>query len=204
MFHRLWRHLRPRITTHLFLCRSAVRPEPLPHEALYFHAQSGSEWDAIERFAVVNGFPRGWVKDIAALGGKALAATDPASADIMAMGWLLTEPLPIEEMGETFNPAGKAYLFGDFAAPAWRGRRLQRFLVNRRLALAAELGLSHALTIIEEANIASLRSYGAEGFQTFAAHRRGRFLGRMRTGIRNQKNAELRLVRNSAGEISVS
>jgi GNAT superfamily N-acetyltransferase len=104
-------------------------------------------------------------------GAPALVAVDDATGETLAMAWTTSRPFHVEEIGATIDPGpGGVYLFGDFVAPAARGRRLQRLLVNRRLRRAAA-DAHLACTIVHPDNAASVRSYEHEGFAA-----RGRFV----------------------------
>jgi GNAT superfamily N-acetyltransferase len=107
-------------------------------------------------------------------GARAITASDPQTHTLIAMAWHTAAPFFVEEIDHTLDPAGGVYLFGDFVAPASRGRGLQRALVRQRLALAPNLT---AHTIIRDNNLPSLKSYQALGFTPTTRLTSHRWLG---------------------------
>jgi ribosomal protein S18 acetylase RimI-like enzyme len=174
MLNRL-RALIPRSETHLLLSRpgaSAGSEFAVPG----VEVQAG-EADALEAFTAEVGFPAGWAIDVLDEGAWAILAVDQASRAPLAMGWGIARPFYVEEIGATVDPGpGGIYLFGDFVAPAARGRKLQRLLVSERVRRAAES--ARAFTIVHPTNTASLRSYRNEGFETRARYTRTHWAGR--------------------------
>lgn len=179
-FRRLW----PRVETHWLLARragvvgSVERGDGVRAVVVATVADAGME--ALEAFAVASGFPAGWVAEMLAEGAVAtLAVTDAGG---VGMGWVTRRGFFIEEVGATLDPGGGAYLFGDFVTPAQRGRGIQRWLVAERLG-----GVGDACTIVHPANVASLRSYGREGFEVVGKFTRyswgGRTWARCRGGV---------------------
>jgi hypothetical protein len=128
----------------------------------------------LEEFAVASGFPPGWVADMLAEGAVGVLAVSHEDGSPLAMGWVTGRAFYVDEIGATLNPNGGAYLFGDFVAPGHRGRKLQRLLVAERLR-----GMPRgACTIVHPGNVASMRSYGHEGFATAGRFTRRWWLGR--------------------------
>jgi len=126
-------------------------------------------------------FPASWVADMLATGAEAFAAipVDPSpSLRAVAAGWLTRKPFYVDEIGYTFTPVPEGdYYFGDFVEPAWRGRKLQRLLIHRRLEASAAAGRLWAFSMMRRDNPASLRSYQAEQFQPAARLRTMRVAG---------------------------
>jgi hypothetical protein len=81
------------------------------------------------------------------------------------------------------------YLFGDFVAPAQRGRNLQRMLVAERVRRAA--GAAFACTIIHPENVPSLRSYHREGFTPVARFTRRHWMGRTWAGCDSTSDSSI-------------
>lgn len=179
MASRLLRRLLPRSDAHLLLSRDAAAPIPPFDVAGVRTLPVDRPSDALASFATAQGFPAGWTTDMLADGAAALLALDEPTGAALAMAWTTTRPFYVDELQATFDPRGGAYLFGDFVAPASRGRGLQRLLVARRLELA---GATPAHTIVHPTNVASLRSYERAGF--VATARFTRYHWRRRTWAR--------------------
>jgi len=143
--------------------------------------------ELLDNFATRNGFPAGWVADMIADQSHAIVARDESSNEILAMGWRTTQPFHIEEIGATLDPAGAVYFFGDFVAPAHRGRKLQRLLVAERLARMNDA--NRACTVIHPDNLASMRSYQSERFVVAAEFTRSHWSGRSWTRCRTLTSA---------------
>jgi GNAT superfamily N-acetyltransferase len=162
----IFRRLLPRTEKHFLLaCDVLTLPTEFVVEGIDPVAVSADDRVRIElldNFTARNGFPAGWVREMLADGAQAVVARDEGSNEILAMGWNTTRAFHIEEIGATLDPAGAVYFFGDFVAPAHRGRKLQRLLVAERLARMSDA--SRACTVIHPDNIASLRSYQSERF----------------------------------------
>lgn len=174
MFEYLQR-LIPYTQTHLLLTHPG-----LPHGSGFavggIEVQAGDE-GGLELFAVAQGFPSGWAADMLAEGAMGLLAVDAGSRAVLAMGWSTSHPFYVEEIGRTIDPGAQGvYLFGDFVAPAARGRRIQRLLVSERLRRAT--GAASACTIVHPDNVPSLHSYQNEGFVAGARYTRTFWLGR--------------------------
>src|SRR5688500_7387889 len=169
------RRLLPRSESHLLYSRAHTGgASDFRVEGVSVHAGNAV---ALEPFAVANGFPAGWVADMLADGAIALVATDDHTGDTLAMAWTTSRPFHVDEIVAAVDPGpGGGYLFGDFVAPAARGRNLQRLLVVERLRRAAEA--RYACTIIHPDNAASVRSYEHEGFVARATFRRTTWLRR--------------------------
>jgi ribosomal protein S18 acetylase RimI-like enzyme len=182
----LLRRLLPHAETHLLMGRTGAPPAPEPPaagvEMLSIKSVSDLVAEALETFASANGFPQGWARAMLAEGASAVIARDATGA-VLAMGWMTQQPFQVEEVGATIDPGSGVYLFGDFVAPAQRGRKLQRQLVAQRLRLTE--GLAYACTLVHPSNVASVRSYRGEGFAVggrFVRYRwRGRTWARCRT-----------------------
>lgn len=157
--------------------------------------------ELLETFATRNGFPTGWVGDMIADQAHAVIARDESSNEILAMSWSTTQPFHIEEIGATLDPAGAVYFFGDFVAPAHRGRKLQRLLVAERLARLSNA--TRACTVIHPDNVASMRSYQSERFVTAAEFVRSYWSDRAWTRCRTFSSAltTTRFAIDSAGTL---
>jgi hypothetical protein len=142
----------------------------------------GDAAGGLEGFAVASGFPAGWVADMLAEGAVGVLAVSETEGEPLAMGWMILRAFQVEEIGATLDPNGGVYLFGDFVAPGQRGRKLQRLLVAERLRGVG----AGACTIVHPGNVASVRSYGHEGFRVAGRFTRwwwrGRSWARCRSG----------------------
>jgi GNAT superfamily N-acetyltransferase len=162
----------PRRETYLLLtARLAGRESPPPPvdpaqiETAVIGAADHPVAGALEQFCTAGGFPRSWSVDMLGDGAQAFIAVDTASRRrVAAMAWLVRRPYYVAEVDHTIDPAGGVYFFGDFVAPVYRGRRLQRLLLEHRLACAAQAGVPHAYTIIRDDNGPSIANYRALGF----------------------------------------
>ena len=174
------RGLIPRSETHLLLARELSGPMgPLTVadvEVVAIPSKDDTSAGALEAFASEQGFPDGWALDMLGEGATALLARDTQSGQSLAMSWSTAKSFEVVEIGATLDPDGGVYLFGDFVAPAQRGRNLQRMLVAERVRRAA--GAAFACTIIHPENVASLRSYHREGFTPVARFTRRHWMGR--------------------------
>jgi ribosomal protein S18 acetylase RimI-like enzyme len=174
------RRLFPRSHEHLLMGRVGSAP-PIPQkpvagmETLLIRAGDEAPVGMLDAFAFANGFPQGWAREMLGEGASAIVAIDPAGA-MMAMGWMTGRRFHVEEIGATLDPGAGVYLFGDFVAPAQRGRHLQQLLVAERLHGIGEAGL--ACTLVEPSNVASVRSYQKEGFVSEARFTRYHWRGR--------------------------
>lgn len=166
----LFRRFLPETETHLLLaCDVLTLPIEFAVEGIDVVSVTAGDQvriELLENFARRNGFPPGWARDMLAEEAQAVVARDENSREILAMGWTTTRPFHIEEIGATLDPAAAVYFFGDFVAPAFRGRKLQRLLVAERLARMNDA--TRAVTIIHPDNTPSLRSYQSERFVTAA------------------------------------
>jgi ribosomal protein S18 acetylase RimI-like enzyme len=180
------RCLFPRSQEHLLMGRVGSAPmletSVAGVQALVIWTADDPRAGMLDAFAVANGFPQGWAREMLAEGASAVVARDPAAA-MLAMGWMTGRHFHVEEIGATLDPGTGVYLFGDFVAPAQRGRKLQRLLVAERLRVIE--GAAFACTLVEPANVASVRSYEKEGFAVegrFVSYRwRARTWARCRT-----------------------
>jgi len=178
----LVRRLIPRSETHLLLARdlSGSTAPPLniaDVEMAAIPSRDDARAGGLEAFASEQGFPGGWALDMLGEGATALLARDTRTGQSLAMSWCTAKSFEVVEIGATLDPGGGVYLFGDFVAPAHRGRNLQRMLVGERVRRAAG-GAAFACTIIHPDNVASLRSYHREGFTPVARFTRRHWLGR--------------------------
>jgi GNAT superfamily N-acetyltransferase len=169
------RRLIPYTETHLLLTHpDASRGSGFSVEGI--DIERGDE-SRLEAFAAAQGFPSGWAAEMLAGGATALLALDATTREPLAMGWATARPFHVEEVGRTIDPGERGiYLFGDFVAPAARGRKLQRLLVSQRLGRAN--GATRACTIVHPENVPSLHSYQNEGFVPGARYTRTFWLGR--------------------------
>jgi len=163
-----------------------------------------------------SGFPGGWAATMLRAEGEAFVAfADPSSADpssahsrpdastgatpapfatpspAVAAGWMTRAPFFVDELGYTFTPVPEGvYLFGDFVEPAWRGRKLQRWMLHRRLEASAQAGRQWVFSMTDKENAPSLRNQFAEGFEHSATLRSMR-LGRLRIERLAATNADV-------------
>jgi ribosomal protein S18 acetylase RimI-like enzyme len=170
----------PRRETYLLFARPPA-PCDLTHPADAAIALITSPDDPaiqpLDHFCTSNGFPPGWPAGMLGSRAQALTAAHPDTDAIMAMAWLTTAPFYVEEIDHTLDPAGGAYFFGDFVAPAHRGRGLQRALLRHRLALSPG---ATAYTIIRNDNIPSIANYQSVGFTPTTRLSSRRWLGATR------------------------
>ena len=115
----------------------------------------------LDPFCTSHGFPPNWPAQMLVQGAHAVMAIDSSTRQIAAMAWLTTRPYYVEEIDHTLDPAGGVYLFGDFVAPAYRGRRLQRTLLAHRLS---RFPTQSAYTIIRDDNAPSIRNFESVDF----------------------------------------
>jgi ribosomal protein S18 acetylase RimI-like enzyme len=173
------RRLFPSSQEHLLMGRVASPPVPQKPvagvETLAIRTANDARVGILEAFANANGFPQGWAGEMLAAGASAIVAIDPAGA-AMAMGWMTGRRFHVEEIGATLDPGAGVYLFGDFVAPAQRGRNLQQLLVAERLRAIEQAAF--ACTLVEPSNAASVRSYEKEGFVNEAQFTRYHWRGR--------------------------
>src|SRR4051794_16958925 len=125
------RRLFPQSEEHLLMGRSGGAPAPEAEssdvEMLAIRSADDSNVQRLESFASTHGFPAGWASEMLTEGAIALIARDAAGTSL-AMAWMTQRPFYVEEIGTTIDPRTGVYLFGDFVAPAHRGRKLQRRL----------------------------------------------------------------------------
>jgi GNAT superfamily N-acetyltransferase len=140
--------------------------------------------EPLEQFCAAVGFPPGWAGDMFSDGARSVVALDTASGQVAAMGWLVRRAFYVAEVDHTIDPAGGVYFFGDFVAPAYRGRRLQRLVLQHRIARCAQDGITHAYTIIGDDNGPSIANYRALGFVSTTAMTCTRWLGRTKYGTK--------------------
>jgi len=178
------RRLFPTSEEHLLMGRSggeAPAPEAQASdvEMQAIHSADDPTVEMLETFASANGFPTGWASEMLRDGASAVIARDSAAAAAgatLAMAWMTQHPFHVEEIGATIDPGSGVYLFGDFVAPAHRGRKLQKRLVAQRLRLA--VSAAFAVTLVHPANLASVRSYQHEDFVVGARFVRYRWRSR--------------------------
>lgn len=183
---------------HLFLARELSAAAPV--QALDVDAQiehvggpSGGHYDGLRGYCAACGFPADWEREMLELGASATIAMERTSGAVMAMGWQIDRAFEVEEIAAWFDPAPGIYLFGDFVLPAFRGRGLQRLLVNRRLSHGVAGGIPIAWTIVHSDNVPSMKSYQAEGFAPAAHFIRRQWLGRTRLSCRAANGAAVPL-----------
>ena len=159
------RRLLPQSEEHLLMGRSggvpALEAESSDVEILAICSADDPRAEQLESFASANGFPTGWAREMLSDNASAVIARD-TTGQTLAMAWMTQRPFHVEEIGATIDPRAGIYLFGDFVAPAHRGRKLQRRLVAQRLRIAANAAF--AVTLVHPSNLASVRSYQHEGF----------------------------------------
>jgi GNAT superfamily N-acetyltransferase len=174
------RGLIPKSDTHLLLARDLSGPMGnltiADVDVVAIASKDDASAGTLEAFASEQGFPDRWALDMLGEGATALLAHDTRSSQTLAMSWSTAKLFEVVEIGARLDPDGGVYLFGDFVAPAQRGRNLQRMLVAERLRRAA--GAAFACTIIHPENVPSLRSYHREGFTPVARFTRRHWMGR--------------------------
>lgn len=185
---RWWHRLRAKRQTHLVLGRAA---QPVPSvnlppgiELAEVSTADGPAFDALQSFCMMSGFGEGWAPSMLEQGAQGTVVVE--SAVPLAMAWSVDRPFYVEEINATFDPVEAAYFFGDFVGPAHRGRRLQRLLVEHRLA---QLHKPHALTLVHPDNPSSIRSYQNVGFVVAGRIENCRWLGRERVSASSTDGA---------------
>lgn len=175
MISRFLSRLAPHSEEHLILgcVAGAVQPFDLPGVAVTA-VESTTDAGRLDAFASANGFPEGWAGAMLEEGAQAMIAVEGNT--VLAMAWMTRRPFFVEEIAATLDPGGGVYLFGDFVAPAHRGRRLQRLLVSQRLSRS--INASFACTLVHPSNRASIRSYRTAGFGEIGAFVRRKWGGR--------------------------
>jgi GNAT superfamily N-acetyltransferase len=160
------RFLLPRSEQHLLMGRLAPSSEAPSTaagvEILTIHRPADPAVAMLDTFAATHGFPAGWASEMLADGARAMVARDPGNGDAMAMAWNTGRAFHVDEIGATLDPGEGVYFFGDFVAPRYRGRKLQRLLISKRLAAIEDRAF--ACTLVHPSNAASVRSYTEEGF----------------------------------------
>jgi ribosomal protein S18 acetylase RimI-like enzyme len=171
----------PRQETYLLLAKDlqrAASPSPQPADPLETSLLTTPDdplAQSLDQFCTTHGFPPAWPLGMLRQSAQALVATDPATHTIIGMAWLTTRPFYVEEIDHTLDPAGGVYLFGDFVAPAHRGKRLHRALIEQRLA---HTNAPFACTIIRDNNTPSINNYRALNFIPTTRLTRRRWFGR--------------------------
>ncbi|HSI34951.1 MAG: hypothetical protein ACAI43_18760 [Phycisphaerae bacterium] len=162
----MFRRLLPRYDSFTLFARdaSAGAPRAAPGFELRDVVPGSADASALEAFCAGHGFAPRWATDM--LGeSRAVIAIGATDGAIAAMGWSTTAPFFVAEMNLTIEPPpGGAYLFGDFVAPASRGKGLQAALVAWRVARASGV----TVTLIHPSNVASVKSYGQSEFRAAA------------------------------------
>jgi GNAT superfamily N-acetyltransferase len=198
-----FRSLFPRAQRHLLMGRLALpvqAPATSPGvEVLSIERVADPAAQGLEGFAAANGFPAGWTRDMLADGAQALVARDTTSGEILAMGWSTRRPFHVDEIEATLNPGGGVYFFGDFVAPQHRGRKLQKLLISHRLAQLDSVPF--ACTLVEPSNLASVRSYAAEGFVPGGSYVRYRLGRRTWARCKTMGNAPVAFALPSCGMV---
>lgn len=174
---RWWHRLRITRQTHLVLGRAA-QPAPSVNvpdgiELSDVSSADGPAFDAMQSFCLMSGFGEGWAPSMLEQGARGTVVVE--SGVPLAMAWSVDRAFYVEEISTTFDPIEAAYFFGDFVGAAHRGRRLQRLLVEHRLA---HLQSPHALTLVHPENPSSIRSYQNVGFAEVGRIENRRWLGR--------------------------
>jgi GNAT superfamily N-acetyltransferase len=170
------------------LASSVQPPATAPGvEVLVIHRAADPAAERLDAFGVANGFPQGWTRDMLADGARAVVARDVRSGELLAMGWSTRHPFHVDEIAATLNPGQGVYLFGDFVAPAHRGRKLQKLLISHRLTELDDRPF--ACTLVEPTNLASMRSYVAEGFSVGGEYVRHRWRRRTWTRCKSVRGA---------------
>jgi len=121
--------------------------------------------EALDQFCEKNGFPTRWGTEMLTAGCGAIVAKS-TDDQIIAMAWSTIAAFYVDEIRLTVKPPAECpYLFGDFVAPAHRGKGLQSALVRERLTQHAG---KPAFALIHPTNLASVRSYESHGFRLAA------------------------------------
>ena len=117
----------------------------------------------LDRLYASDGFPAGWARQMLERGAQAVVIVQGDAPAASAL--LIRQPFYVQEIRRTFDPGPDAdYYFGDFVAPGFRGRHLQRSLIRARLLMTHQAGRPWALAMTRATPPASLDNYVAEGF----------------------------------------
>ena len=147
----------------------AQMPTPEPFRVQTIATPRDEYFPALDQFCTLGGFPVGWAQLRLEAAARAWLVIGPDQAGAVASAWSTAQPMFIDEIGYTFTPPQRGdYFFGAFVAPAWRGRHLQRLLINRRLHASAAADRRWAMAIIHTRNRVSLRNDQSEGFTAAA------------------------------------
>ena len=177
-----------RIDTTFILSRNLGRPigemeTPAGLRLAHLRQTTDEGFSQLDALCSSSGFPGGWAATMLRAEGEAFVAfadPSPPPSPAVAAGWMTRAPFFVDELGYTFTPVPEGvYLFGDFVEPAWRGRKLQRWMLHRRLEASAQAGRQWVFSMTNKENAPSLRNQFAEGFEHSATLRSIR-LGRMR------------------------
>ena len=142
-------------------------PEPaalaVAFDVRHLHDPNDRYCDVLDRFYTAQGFPAKWSERLLASGAQGVMICCGASA--IAAGWLTRKPFYVEEIRRTFDPGSAMdYYFGDFVAPEFRGKGLQRALIRERLRLTHQSGRKGSTAMTNPALPASYNNYCTEGF----------------------------------------
>jgi len=119
--------------------------------------------NALDRFYTAQGFPAKWSERLLTTGAQAVMIYHADSP--IAAGWLIRKPFYIEEIRRTLDPGSETdYYFGDFVAPDFRGKGLQRALIRERLRLTQQAGQKYSTAMTSPALPASFNNYSTAGF----------------------------------------
>lgn len=167
------------MTTDLILTRDTTQPPaPLdlpPNLTLHRVIQSTDEGvPLLDQLYTADGFPKNWPMTMLERGAHGVVLT--AEGVPAASAWLIRKPFYVQEIRRTFDAGPEAdYYFGDFVAPSFRGKHLQRLLIRARSLMSHDDGRLWAIAMTRATIPASRGNYLAEGFFLAAEIRTRRF-----------------------------
>jgi GNAT superfamily N-acetyltransferase len=140
---------------------AAQMPEGCEHRAVA--SVSDESFAVLDQFYAAQKFSEGWSRRM--LERRARAELIFTGAKPVAAAWSCPGEFYVHEINRRFFPGVRAdYYFGDFVATDFRGRGLQRALIQYRLANSKRSGKSTATAMTLETNRPSLANYQAARF----------------------------------------
>lgn len=169
------------MTTDLILTRDATSPPPplgIPSDLVLHQVTNIGEagFAFLDQIYSMDGFPPGWAAQM--LGRGSVAVVIVSGQTPAASALLVRKPFYVREILRTFDAGAEGdYYFGDYVAPAFRGRQIQRMLIRARLHISQQAGRRWAHALTRTTIPASAENYLAEGFCTAAKLHARRWAG---------------------------
>jgi GNAT superfamily N-acetyltransferase len=153
---------------------------PLPPELRgnWLSDANSPQFAELERLLAAHQFPTHWANEMLGAADEAIVLSDAASGEAVAAGWIARRPFYVEEIRRTFDAGlGGDYYYGDLVTREWRGRGLQKRLIEWRLERSRAAGRRWAMALTQRANAASLQSYQTCSFAVATELRSAFFAG---------------------------